>query len=181
VKARTKFLAVVAVALTPIVASYVLYFAVRDSSPWATTNQGELLDPPRAVRELAWVDARNRNAVALGDTHWWLLVVAENGCATACDEALAQLRALHVLLNRDAGRVRRALVLDTAPSEASLSTLDSRFPKLAVLIAPSPPALSAGIYVVDPLGNVILRYPLDAGGKPVLADLKKLLRASQVG
>ena len=42
-------------------------------------------------------------------------------------------------------------------------------------------ALTEGIYIVDPIGNLVLHYPLSDAGKPVLTDLKKLLKLSQIG
>jgi hypothetical protein len=89
------------------------------------------------------------------------------------------MRQLHVLLNRDQDRVRRALLFRHGVEPTSVADFEARFPKLEVLLGDD--SLAAGVYVIDPHGNVILRYPYADAGKPVLDDLKKLLKASQIG
>ena len=96
-------------------------------------------------------------------------------CEETCRSALHQLRQLHVLLNRDAARVRRALV--TAPGSAPTADLAADLALLRANVAP----LERGIYVVDPIGNLVFHYPLSDAGEPVLDDLKRLLKVSQIG
>jgi hypothetical protein len=87
-----------------------------------------------------------------------------------------QVLQLHALLNKDAVRVRRAIVAET-PVDAKLA---QDYPRLAVLSG-SLRGLATGIYVVDPLGNLVFHYPLADAGEPVLDDLKRLLKVSQIG
>ena len=109
---------------------------------------------------------------------WWLVTVANGACESECQAALHQLRQLHVLLGRDAERVKRALVeLGHAGSDASLQ---HSYPELGRFGGPDD-ALSPGVYIVDPLGNVVLRYRYGDAGKPVLEDLKQLLKVSHIG
>jgi hypothetical protein len=56
----------------------------------------------------------------------------------------------------------------------------AKYPGLRLLSGSGSP-LAAGIYIVDPLGNLVLHYPVDASGKSVLTDLKRLLKVSQIG
>ena len=177
---RLKLLALVAIAVAPVVAAYLLYFSMRGNEPWGTTNHGELLDPPPAAATLSFVDARDGTTpVVFDDSRWRLLVVVPGACDAACDDALFQLRQLHVLLNNDADRVRRVLVL-TGAVPGPLDELRARYPELA-LLALRAGSLDDGIYIVDPHGNLVLRYALADAGKPVLEDLQKLLRVSQIG
>jgi hypothetical protein len=81
-----------------------------------------------------------------------------------------------VLLNQDASRVRRALLA----RQTADSGLVERFPRLVMLSA-EVGSLAEGVYIVDPLGNLVLRYPPQAPAADVLEDLKKLLRVSQIG
>jgi hypothetical protein len=60
------------------------------------------------------------------------------------------------------------------------SDLTALYPDLVFLIG-QVEALAPGIYIVDPLGNLVFHYALDAAGKPVLQDLKRLLKVSQIG
>ena len=92
------------------------------------------------------------------------------------------LRQMHVLLAKDAGRVRRVLLATPALSPATQAQLTATYPKLGVVQASAlPDDLADGVYLMDPVGNVILEYRYDQAGKPLLADLKKLLRVSRLG
>lgn len=177
---RAKLLAVIAIGVAPIIASYVVYFAMQGSAPWLSTNNGQLLNPAPTTTDLGWVAAKDpTRAMPLGDAHWWLLVATSETCDADCEHAVVQLRQLHVLLNRDQSRVRRALLFRRGVDAASVDTFDARYPKLELLVGDE--SLAAGVYVIDPHGNVILHYPYADAGKPVLQDLQKLLKASQIG
>ena len=64
----------------------------------------------------------------------------------------------------------------------SLAQLRAAYPKLARWTRSDGGAeLAPGVYLVDPIGNLVFRYPLDTLGKPVLSDLKRLLKVSQIG
>ena len=111
----------------------------------------------------------------LGET-WWLWVVAPGDCEGDCAAALHQLRQLHVLLNKDADRVQRALVTGSA----AVPEVVGEYPRLIHLRADLRP-LTEGIYIVDPIGNLVLHYPYSDAGSPVLEDLKRLLKLSRIG
>jgi len=163
--------------LVPLFAAYVLYQSSRASAPWATTNKGTLVDPIVSVSDLGLT--ADENAVSMGASGtWWLVTVSDGVCNGDCQQALHELRQLHVLLGRDASRVKRSLVeLGVTQPEASLL---QEYPDVTGFAGPVH-ALVAGVYVVDPLGNVVLRYPYADAGKPVLDDLKQLLKVSHIG
>lgn len=173
-KNRRLLLAMFGIAFVSLGASYLLFYSAREGGVWGTTNNGAFVDPPLNVASLGLTDSGGQ-LMTEGIT-WWLWVVAPQGCATECADAVHQLRQLHILLNKDADRLQRALVTDqgTAPG------LLEEYPKLEHLTGNLGP-LSEGIYIVDPIGNLVLFYPLSDAGKPVLTDLKKLLKLSQIG
>jgi hypothetical protein len=172
---RTQFVVMALVAIATLAGSVWLYRAARDGGVWGTTNQGEFVSPPLSVVELNVRD--DAGMVLLEGGTWWLWVVSEGACGDDCGHALHRLRQLHVLLNRDAERVRRALVTQDGERDVALA---ERYPRLAFLAA-DVARLRSGIYIVDPLGNLVLHYPLSDAGKPVLDDLKRLLKVSQIG
>ncbi len=94
----------------------------------------------------------------------WLLTVAKGACDSDCRTALHQLRQLHVLWGKETGRVKRSLVeLGAADPDPSLlrDYLEvSWFGGRATALMP-------GVNIVDPLGNVVLRYARGGAGKPV--------------
>ena len=86
------------------------------------------------------------------------------------------MRSLQILLTKDATRLRSALVLPGQISEQ----LSQRYPKL-VQLAASSIQLPAGVYIVDPTGVLVLRYPLVDSATDIQKDLKRLLKYSQLG
>jgi hypothetical protein len=167
--------------------AYLLFFSTQGGSGWGTTNNGTFLSPPRTAAELGLGIDSGEEIDEKADLSgsWWLWVVAPLGCDAQCEDALFQLRQLHVLLNKDATRVRRALVLSGVMFEATSdvaidSAHSSRYPDLTTLHG-SLHGLASGVYIVDPIGNLVFWYPLTDAGKPVLDDLKHLLKVSQIG
>jgi cytochrome oxidase Cu insertion factor (SCO1/SenC/PrrC family) len=173
-KNRRQLLMMFGIAFLTLGASYVLFYMARSSGVWGTTNYGTFVDPPRSVADLQLTDERGQ-LLTEGGT-WWLWVVAPEGCAEDCETAVHQLRQLHVLLNKDADRVQRALLTRQAIEQGLLGD----YPRLEHLTG-SLEGLREGVYIVDPIGNLVLFYPLSDAGKPVLEDLKKLLKLSQIG
>ena len=139
---------------------------------WGTTNNGDFVDPPLTAEQLHLVDAHGWPFVSGG--RWWLWVTAPQGCGLNCEAALAGAGRLRSLLHKDADRVRRGLLLET------LARLPQRAPDVLELTGDLG-LLKAGVYIVDPLGNLVLWYSYDDIGKPVLDDLKRLLKVSQIG
>jgi len=172
---RKQLIVMITIAAISLGGSYALYYASLSGGTWGTTNKGVFVDPAINAASLELV---NRDGASVsGVETWWLWVVQPAGCDSACDDALHQLRQAHILLHREAGRVTRGLV---TPTPVDPGELDERYPDLEFLSGPIG-ELSPGIYIVDPLGNLVLHYPLDAAGKPVLDDLKRLLKVSQIG
>ena len=172
---RNQLVYIVLIAALSLAGAYLLFLIARDGDGWGTTNQGVFVTPARVLSEL---DIRDDAGGEVNETGRWLLwVLTSAPCGADCEQALGQLRALHVLLNKDAGRVRRALVMASA---AGSERLRERYPEVAVWTG-TLDGLAAGIYIVDPIGNLVFWYPFAAAGKPVLDDLKRLLKVSQIG
>jgi cytochrome oxidase Cu insertion factor (SCO1/SenC/PrrC family) len=117
----------------------------------------------------------------------WVLVASDSGaCAPACRAKLATLRQVRLALGRNAGRVERVFVVDDLgrPAPGALE----EFAGTHVAFTPTGLSLPLGagndrahIYLVDPRGNVMMRWPAGADRKRMLADLQRLLKASQIG
>jgi len=177
-RSRLTVIALFIIALAPIAGSYLLYYAVRDSGPWGTTNAGQLLAPGTTAQGLSVSEPEPAPTL---ERRWWLVIVADGDCDGACAEASNKLRALQILLKEDAERLRRGLLVREPMSGgrgwAALHVAD---PGLARLEG-SFEGMTTGIYVIDPRGNVVLHYPVEQAGKPVLDDVKKLMKVSQIG
>lgn len=172
---RLQLILIVLVGLGSVGGAWLLYYLAVHGGLWGTTNHGRFVEPPLTVAELDLQSAAG--APFATDGKWWLWVVTDRECDDACQHALHQLRQLHVLLNREAPRVRRALVTRDGAADPALL---ERYPQLEVLSG-NLAGLEVGLYIVDPIGNLVLHYPMSDAGEPVLDDLERLLKASQIG
>ena len=178
---RRTLLLVAAVVAAPVVASYVAYYVMPRE---ARTNYGELLATAPAP-ELAGARA-NGQPFALSQLRgkWVLLVNAPGGCDARCSQALYATRQARTIQGRERERVQRVWLVtdDVVPDPALLA----QHPDLQVArVAPSALAgLPAGvdrIYLVDPLGNLVLAFPGEPDIGKVAKDVEHVLRASRIG
>lgn len=173
---RTLLVGLFAIAIVPLIGASWLYESSRSSKPWGTTNRGELLDPIVSVEALHLTAADGASSM-VDSGQWWLVTVSNDGCSADCQNAVHQLHQLHILLGRDASRVKRGLIeLGATPVAAELS----QYPEVAQFSGEAQ-SLKSGVYIVDPLGNLVLHYGFGDAGKPVLQDLKQLLKVSHIG
>jgi cytochrome oxidase Cu insertion factor (SCO1/SenC/PrrC family) len=181
---RAKLLLLMGLFAVPIVASVLAYNFLHVEP---TANYGELLSPPEAVTTQRFARP-DGSAFRFGDLAGkWILVASDSGaCEQACMEKLGTLRVVRLALGRDADRVERVFVVDdaTLPGSAALE------PFAGTQVALTPPGITlprgaandrGRIYLVDPNGNVMLRWALPADRKRMLNDLQRLLKASQIG
>lgn len=185
---RWQMLLLALVCVAPVVASYYTYYVLR---PEGRQNFGTLIDPQRPLPALTAVDLEGR-AVGLPSLkdQWLLVSVAGGACDAECENNLYYQRQLREVLGKEMERVDRVwLVDDEQPvRQALLPALQGatvlRVPRqaLAEWLVPEPGhRLEEHLYVVDPMGNWMLRFP--AGMDKVAAarakrDLERLLRAS---
>jgi hypothetical protein len=185
---RWKMLFILLVCASPVIASYLTYYVIR---PEGRRNFGELINPQRPLPDLQ-ARALDGQPVALRSLkdQWLLVSVGGGDCAAACQQNLYFQRQLRESLGREKDRLDRVwLISDDAPvADALQPALDGatvlRVPpeQLAAWLVPTAgQALQAHLFVVDPLGNLMMRFPpgLDlATAAKAKKDLERLLRAS---
>lgn len=188
VSGRLKMLLVLLVCAAPVLASYFTYYVLR---PEGHRSYGELIEPQRPLPVLAALDLQGqlRNLQTLRG-QWLLVSVADAACDARCQNNLYLQRQLRESLGKDKDRVDRVwLVTDTTPvSQALAPALQGatvlRVPAqaLADWLAPAPGhTLPEHLYLVDPLGHWMMRFPpaMDlSGAAKARRDLERLLRAS---
>ncbi len=181
---RAKLVLIALVFAAPIAGSYVAYY-YGHAKP--TANHGELLLPPFRASDAA-LRRPDGSAFSFRDLRGrWVLVAQDRGeCGDACLRKLIVLRQVRLALGREAGRVERVLLVDDAraPDPGRLEA----FPGMQVAVAPPGGGLDARaagdrahVYLVDPHGNVMMRWSVSDDPKGMLQDLQRLLRASQIG
>jgi cytochrome oxidase Cu insertion factor (SCO1/SenC/PrrC family) len=164
-------LLLVAVLALPFIVAAALF--VSGWRPAAAPHYGELLPASAPLSLDALVIGAGPPTSALAGR--WLLVAFEpQACAADCERRLDKLRRLHVALYKAMPRVKRVLL---APGLPTLGQSD-----LTIAAISSWPTLDRpGVYLVDPRGQAVLRYPQDAESKAMLKDIERLLRYSWTG
>ncbi|MCH7696112.1 MAG: SCO family protein [Proteobacteria bacterium] len=161
------------------------------------TNHGQLILPPRPVSNLALIDplSVDSNKKQLHGK-WSLFVIAEGACDDECVANLYRMRQLRQAMGKHTARLQR-VVLFTQPEQNDFNSLLENYPgqmrvdienlDLQSLISKfslpeyAKPAISGRLYIVDPLGNLMMSYAFDANPIGIIKDLNKLLRASKIG
>ncbi|HRB08889.1 MAG TPA: hypothetical protein PLH47_01825 [Ottowia sp.] len=185
---RWQMLLLALVCAAPVIASYYSYYVAR---PEARRSFGELIEPQRPLPTASATDLSGRPVeLSTLKGQWLLLSVAGGACDAACENNLYLQRQLREGLGKDKDRLDWVwLVSDDARlPEALLPALGQatvlRVPPavLADWLAPAAgQALTEHLYVVDPMGHWMMRFPagLDkAGAGRAKRDLERLMRAS---
>ena len=188
VQGRWRLLGLLAVCAAPVIASYFTYYVVR---PEGRRNYGELIEPQRPLPPVAAtaLDGKPTPLAALRG-QWLLISVAPGSCDAACEKLLYLQRQLRESLGREKARldwvwlvpaqtpVRPALL--PALSQATVLRLPGE--QLTGWLEAAPGrSLHEHLYLVDPLGNLMMRFPagLNASSAPrAKRDLDRLMRAS---
>lgn len=182
---RSKFLLMVGVFAAPVVAAYLAFFGWR---PAGHTNYGELLaiTPLQQTAGRA-LDGTPFDLVALHGK-WVMVHVGEASCDVACARQLYLMRQIRVAQGKEQSRIERLWVLtDGGIPDAALLQAHSGLhvwrPADADFVGQFPAAQDrfAHIYLIDPLGNLMLRFPAQPDAKRMMKDFKLLLKASQIG
>jgi cytochrome oxidase Cu insertion factor (SCO1/SenC/PrrC family) len=181
---RAKLAGLAALFAAPIVASLLAY---KFLTPNPTGNHGELLLPPRAISAQPFEGEGGKRFEFSALRGKWILVTSDSGaCELACRGKLEAMRQVRLALGRNAERVTRVLVVDdvTPPAPGAFEAYEGTQVALTPRGMSLPPGAvndRAHIYLVDPNGNVMMRWPGDAPRKHLLLDLQRLLKASQIG
>jgi hypothetical protein len=183
--------------LLPLAMAFCTYYGTA-WRPSGRVNHGQLISParplpavtlPRVSLEESTPGAPPSAATPF-HSHWTLVYVGGGECDAACRETLYVMRQTRLGLNTDMTRVARLFLVSHGCCDRAF--LGREHPGLVVLDASAPAADSLlalfpregrehTLFVVDPLGNLMMSY--DARGNPrgLLEDLKQLLRLSHIG
>ncbi len=182
----------------PLGLAFYLYYGHGTWHPGGHVNAGDLIQPARPLPRLAlplWGSGTTDPNFLRGK--WTFLYVIAGQCTEACRSRLYDTRQVRLALNRDMDRVQRAFIADPGCCDAWF--LHEQHPDLitiragaaaAPLLADLPDygsaaagssAAHARVYLIDPLGNLMMSYAADAKAKGMLEDMKRLLRLSSIG
>jgi hypothetical protein len=177
---RRTLLLIALVGLAPVIASTVMYlFFPRQ----AATNYGELVQLP-APEIVGTRDDGQRFRLADLQGKWVIVMSGSGRCEEACQRKLYATRQARTIQGREQDRITRVwLITDAMPSSPEMlaahpGLLTPRVDAASLAALPGGPD---AIYVIDPHGNVVLRYPPDPDIRRLAKDLTRLLRASSIG
>ncbi|WLI89812.1 cytochrome C oxidase subunit I [Massilia sp. R2A-15] len=198
-RGRWKLLAVLAVCAAPLIFSYLTYFVIK---PSGRTNYGDLIDPrahPIPALGATTLDGKPTELDAYKGK-WIMLKVGPSACAKDCMDQMFAIRQVRSMQGKDMERIERVwLVTDAEPMETMLiRELDGvrmlRAPREAVakwLPLEKGASLDDSIFLIDPLGNLMMRFPPAPAGSTeaqkvqhyakVKKDIARLLKASAIG
>ncbi|MRW83542.1 redoxin domain-containing protein [Pseudoduganella sp. FT26W] len=197
-RGRWKLLLVLAVCAAPLIASYFTYYVIKPKG--GETNYGALIDPrayPIPAMASTTLDGK---PASLEDYKgkWIMLKVGPSDCQQTCQDQLFAMRQLRTMQGKEMERIERVwLITDAQPLETMLLRVNDgtrmlRAPagvveKWLPLEAGVADQASEHVYLIDPLGNLMMRFPKGAVSsdvekvKRVHKDIAKLLKASAIG
>ena len=187
---RWKLLVIAVLCSIPLFAAYIAFLFMQ---PEGHADFGEFIRPVRPVGSLQGVTLDGVNQpLAQHNGRWLLVSVTDGACAAQCQRQLFIQRQLRETLGDDKQRVARVWLIDDAASvpaplreamgEATILRVSSAALK-AWLALPDGKALNNYLYVVDPQGNAMMRFPaqvdVEQAGR-IRRDLERLLRATAI-
>ena len=185
---RLKLLGILLVCAAPVIASYLAYYVMP---PPGRTNFGDLIEPQRPIPNLRLAGADGaafRFETLRG--RWVLLQFDSGRCDPACVDKLYAMRQQRTMTGKHRERVERVWLIGDAAVPADTLAIDYAG---TVVLRADPAELAsvlpieAGrriedyLYVIDPLGNLMMRFPATGEPARIRKDLGRLLKASRVG
>lgn len=187
-RGRRTLLLLAVVFLGPMAVAMALYFTGFQLRPSGTTQNGELYQPPRPLPDIRMTLPGNASGTVPLHGKWTLLYAGPGDCDAGCREALVEARQVRRALGRDMDRVQR-LYLVTAGA-ADRGFLAAEHPGLGIVEDAAAVQGVVGVigeihpgelFLTDPLGNLVMRYPAGTTMKAMHSDLKHLLQVSTIG
>jgi hypothetical protein len=181
--------------LAPLALAFFAYYGTG-WRPASHVNHGALITPPRPLPSLTLplvvaANAGSANAPELPLRGVWTLVyVGDGACDADCERALLVMRQTRLGLNYNMSRVARMFLVSgaccaraaTAALDPGLMVVDASGAAAATLLKQFPAAgRGTSVFVVDPLGNLMMSYDARTNPHGLLEDLEKLLRLSHIG
>jgi hypothetical protein len=193
---RRPLLVLLVLFIAPLALAFWLYYG-SSWRPLRRTNHGELIQPVVTLPPLAPPAAAPGDAApaSLFQGKWSLVVLAAGagagslGCDADCRNALIYARQTWLSLGKLAPRVQRVLLAGAGCCDreylqrehTGLITVPAADPAAARVLGAVPLPHDHAIFVVDPLGNLMMRYDVRQDPKGLREDLKKLLELSHIG
>lgn len=189
---RKNMLLVLAVFALPVVVATLMY--VTGWKPSVTGNHGELIQPARFIEELS-MQSMDGKPVKFSELHgkWTMVYFDSASCTEECMKQLYVMRQTHIAQGKDQERIQRIFILTDTKAVDTLKTKLTEYSDMFVWtgdksvlakltqdfgIDAQETAVQRNIYLVDPLGNLMMRYSPKIDPAGIRKDLVRLLKYS---
>jgi hypothetical protein len=183
-RSRLMLVAIILLFFGPLGAAFILYYGLH-WRPVGQTNHGVLIEPPRPLPV--------SGAAAVLRGKWSLVYVGAGNCDTDCRDALVFIRQTHLGLAQLIPRVQQVFLVTAACCDDA--SLETQFPQLITVNLEDPGNAEAvallrqipsdhrasSVFIVDPKGNLMMRYDAHSTPRGLHDDLQKLLNLSHIG
>lgn len=195
-RSRMKLILIIAIFAIPLLLASIYLHLVRSSGgQLGDTSRGQLIQPAVPLTEFSFGEGDTAFNLDVARGSWTMLYMPEGECNEACELNLYHMRQVRLALNHRMDRVQRAVLLET---DSQLSTeLLAEHPGLIVATGDESEQaalrdqvsaaqegmekIDNAIYLIDPFGNIMLRFPPDLKPNSMLKDIKHLLKVSRIG
>ena len=195
-RSRASLLIVLALFAAPVLIAWSLFYIFPEWMPSSTNNHGDLVEPARPL------PAFNLDTVsgdAVDQTYlrgkWNYVYLHAGECGSECVEQLYKVRQLRLAHGKDIDRMQRLMLWRAeGVNPDARAELQSHFPGQVIALVPenselvsafstdgADPLLAGRIYLVDPLGNLMMSYQPDAEPRGIIKDMHRLLKYSGLG
>lgn len=181
----------------PVVLSWWMYNFTQLGRDGGAYSHGDLIIPPRPVREMTLFDP----SAGMRERHlhgkWNLIYLADGECDRKCEQRLYVMRQLWIAMGKDSDRLQRVVMIFNVPDKGSTASWAQQYPgQLMALIngvdsgtmadhfslaADDRPLTAGRLYIIDPRGNLMMSYPSGTNPSGIIKDLKRLFKYSSIG
>ncbi len=194
-RSRLKLLFIASIFFGPLIVAWVLYYGFSGTATDPNGNNGQLINPARPLPELSLITAQGEPAdeLVFEDQRWTFMYFADQPCAEQCKKRLYDTRQVRTSLHRRAPRVQRIYIATDKNYLPDADYVKEQHSDLELYVASgdtlhdflSMSVADAGtngmVYVLDPLGNLVLYYRAKDEAKGMLEDMRRLLKLSHIG
>lgn len=195
---RKKLLLIFALFFTPLIAASAWYKLLPQGYlPSHTTNNGNLIQPIYPLQHFSQqtLDGKTYASTDMS-TSWTLVYLLDRPCDTACSKVLYNTRQIRIALNKDIDRLQRITVITPQALAATDARMWQSHPDMRILKTDeannsldtqirthtaNQPYPADSVYLIDPLGNLMMQFDPSLNPKLLLKDLQKLFRLSHIG
>ncbi|MFK7862229.1 MAG: SCO family protein [Granulosicoccus sp.] len=196
-RSRIKLVSIFAIFAVPLILASIYLHLVRSSGGTiGDTSRGQLIQPAVPLTDFSLL-ADEGEAFNLDSVRgiWTMLYIPVGECLDTCEKNLYHMRQVRLALNHRMDRVQRAVLMQS-PTQIKADLLMEHPGLIAATGSKTAQVQLSGqvesaqtgmdpledaIYLIDPFGNIMLRFPPDLEPKSMLKDIKHLLKVSRIG